>query len=343
MRVFLTLIVFVMAVPAFARLPYYPIEFPRDDSGHYENVPYPVTNMMEWWYFNGKLTSISGRQLGYFISFNYVYKAPNVMVPLLQLQVTDIDNKKVYSKQFTLSNKNTYHISTTTPLDVRFGNMDLRKNNNTFEVQGTVQSAQGPNLEFSLNLTPKREALLIGGKGLVDMWDDKNSYYYSFTEVATSGYMRIGNELFQLEPQKSLSWMDHQWGDFLVVPGKNQWLWTSIQLENGLDVNMGTIVDKVTKKPVSGSANILMPDNTKVFVLDKDRITFTPHPVQPGHKHPETYDIAIPDIGLNLTLDALAPDQDQNGIWEGISRADGSWNGQPIHGQATSESMIKNN
>lgn len=347
-KMMILIIASLMSFNVWAKLPYYPIEFPRDEAAHFENVPYQgqFKKMMEWWYFNGTLVSKTGKKLGYYISFNYMYEPTrNIMVPFIQFQVTDIDYQKVYAKQLFLLDPKTYSFSSTA-LDIHYGDKySLQKINGTYLLQGNIPSNQGVNLEFALRLTqkPVSDVLLVNEKGLVDMWNDTNSYYYSFTKLMTSGYFKVGNEFYELDPKNSLSWFDHQWGDFIIVPGQNQWMWTSIQLENGLDINLGVILDKVTKQPASATVNIVMPDNSRVFITDISKFKYIPQEVKPGEKHPLSYELDIPQIKLHLNLTALAAGQDLNGIWEGVSKVEGVYQGQPIKGQAYTENTVHYN
>jgi predicted secreted hydrolase len=340
----LMLVIVLFANCAWANLPYYPIKFPRDEGGHFENVPYQgqFKQMTEWWYYNGTLTSRTGRKLGYYLSFNYIYfPNQNFKLPYIGIQVTDIDKQKVYAKRIFLFDKNSYSISTT-ELNISYKNIySLLKNHNTYYLTGSIPSTEGVDLEFNLQFekNPFYDALLVGGNGLVDMWNNTNTYYYSLTKLKTKGYFRIGNELFEIDPHHSLSWMDHQWGDFMVTPGQNQWIWTSVQLQNGMDINLGVILDKESKKPIQGTLSIVMPDNSRFITKDLTRFQYSAH-INPGEKHHLTYDLTVPELNLKINLQALAPGQDLNGIWEGVSRAEGSYQGHPIIGQAYTENTV---
>lgn len=50
---------------AHASLPYVPLDFPRDEAAHYQNIPYSFDRLIEWWYFNGKLVTDEGRHLSF--------------------------------------------------------------------------------------------------------------------------------------------------------------------------------------------------------------------------------------------------------------------------------------
>jgi predicted secreted hydrolase len=347
-KIKLQLVFFIIAsflsFSVWANLPYYPIEFPRDEAGHAENVPYQFTKMTEWWYYNGTLTSKTGRKFGYYISFNSMYHPhPKKMAGLFQIQITDIDKKKVYAKQLFFLDEKTFSISTQ-DLNISFGKkLSLYKKNASYIVEGSVLSEDGVPLDFSLDLTqkPTTDVLLVGGKGLMPMWNNTNSYYYSYTKLKTKGYLKIGKEVFELDPCQSLSWMDHQWGDFIIIPGKNQWMWTSIQLKNGLDINLGIILDD-NLKPVNGSASLVVPSKLtpRVFITDLSKLAYTAEKVQPGQKHPLVYHLSIPFMKLQITSEALVPGQDLNGIWEGVSQVTGTYKDQPITGQSYTESTV---
>jgi predicted secreted hydrolase len=322
-----------------ANLPYFPVQFPRDEAAHYDNVPYTVNNMSEWWYYNGKLTTTDGRNFGYYISYNYFqmdFFGKKIVVPMLQVQITDIDKQMVYGNTVLKSSHETEF--STQNLQVKFDkNTTLHMENSTYIVNATVSSKNGESLRIAFRLTPTRDVLLINEKGLADMWGDTNSYYYSQTHLSTAGTLEIGKEKFTIDTQKSLSWMDHQWGDFMINPKINQWIWSSVQLENGMEINLDTIMDPKTKLPTSRLANVVMPDGSHVYTRN---ITITPR-INPQHKHPLYYTISIPDLHLEMSLASLVPDQDVNGISEGISSVEATINGLAVKGYAYAESTIE--
>lgn len=342
MKIFASLFCFLIfssfSYPAFANLPYYPIQFPRDEAAHYDNVPYKadLKQMTEWWYYNGTLVSKTGRKMGFYLSYNYMFFAPDKFTPFIQVQFTDIDSKKVYGTQFYFG-KGDYSMSTTS-LDVTMGkNFTLKEINSVYQVNGQFDA--GMPIAFSMQLTPMRSPLFVGGFGLINMFNHKNSYYYSNTELNTSGWVQLGNEIFEIDPIKSLTWMDHQWGDFIIIPDKTQWMWSSVQLENHMEINLSVSYSK-KKNLINGFADVVMPNNMRLYLTPAD-FTYMAHEIPPGQRHPLTYDLIIPKLNLTVTIDALAENQDVNGIWEGVSKVSGTFNGAPIAGQAYTENTIK--
>lgn len=325
---------------AWANLPYHPIQFPRDEAAHHANVPYSTQRLSEWWYYNGTLTSSTGRKFGYYI--NYCYLQSNSKKPTVRylgIQITDIDKQKVYgTRAFFSENDSSY---ATDHLEIQLGkNISLKKLGATFFLAGDVL-AKNDKLQFSLQLTPsalRPTPLLINGTGLVDMWENKNSYYYSYTQLMTTGWLAINAERFDLDAQKSLSWMDHQWGDFIVKPGINQWFWTSVQLANGLEINLGKIIDNKTRKQIGGWANVILPDDKRIYLLNFADFSYLPQETM--QKFPLKYDLLIPSLDLVLHSQALAPKQDANIIWEAVSEVSGSYQGKIVSGQAYAESTV---
>ncbi|MHB1946917.1 MAG: lipocalin-like domain-containing protein [Gammaproteobacteria bacterium] len=325
---------------AWGNLPFHPIQFPRDEAAHYADVPYSVDVLSEWWYYNGTLTSNEGRKFGYYI--NYCYLQPNIKKMTLRylgIQITDVDKQKVYGiRKFFSENESSY---STDHLEIHLGkDVLLKKVGNTFFLEGIVL-AKNDKLQFSFQLTPstvRSTPLLINGNGLVDMWENKNSYYYSYTQMMTKGWFVINDERFDLDFKKSLSWMDHQWGDFIVKPGVNQWFWASIQLENGLEINLSKIIDNKTRKQIGGWANVVLPDDKRIYLTDFDGYSYNPRETM--RKFPLVYDLLIPSLGLVLNLRALAPEQDKNIIWEAVSEVSGTYKGVPVKGQGYAESTV---
>jgi predicted secreted hydrolase len=333
----------LLSLSAFANLPYYPIQLPQDDAAHYENVPYPVSTMTEWWYYNGKLVSKTGRKFGYYITYAYTklnIKGKSVIVPGFHLQITDIDKQKVYGKRTYFLGEKNFSISTHDLNMAIQSSLKLRKQGDTYLADGAIDSSAGPKLAYSLRFTPTRKALLANETGMLDMWNNTNTYYYSYTHLMTAGYIQIDNEVFEIDPEQSLSWMDHQWGDFVVAPW-NYWQWASIQLKNGIELDLATWSDDKTGKVIRRWANVIMPDDSRIYLKDISDFEYTHHGVPPGQKHPHVYDFSVPALQLNLTLTAVAPGQDVNNVWEGISDVTGTYNGIPVEGLANTETTIR--
>lgn len=336
----ITLVIILFSQSALANLPYYPIVFPRDDAAHNGNTPYPVTNMTEWWYYNGKFTTMDGRNFGYCVFYLYVQQIKNgqkILYPMVYFLLTDIDKQKVY--------KFLTHDLSITELDVNnlnvaFGNdFKLRLDqNNIYSLDFHAKTEDGTDVKLSLDLTPAANypVMLNGKTGLIDMWDNTNSYYYSRTHLNTvSGSVNINNDYYTVNPAKSLSWMDHQWGDFMLNPLTHPWVWASIQLDNGMEMNVIGKYHPLLHQTYNLVSNILLPNGAQYFYTTE--VQYTPAKINKGQHYPASYTLNIKPLNLSLKLYSLAPDQYVGNVWEGVSSAVGTFQGQPVAGQSYTE------
>ncbi|MEO8401117.1 MAG: lipocalin-like domain-containing protein [Gammaproteobacteria bacterium] len=325
---------------AFANLPYHPITFPRDEAAHYTNVPYPVTNMTEWWYYNGKFTTMNDRNFGYCIFYLYAQAAKNgnlVRGPMVYFLLADIDKQIVYkflAFDLPITKLNTKN------LDLAFGNNFTlqRSPDNRYAFNFHATTENGSDVQMSLTLEPsfERPVMLNGKTGLINMWNNTNSYYYSRTNLKTiNGDFAIDSDSYKINPAKSLSWMDHQWGDFMLNPLAHPWVWTSIQLDNGLEMNIMGKYHPLLNKADDLAANVFLPNGAQYVYTTQ--VEYTPAKVESGQFYPESYTVNIKSLNLSLKLESLVPGQYIGNTWEGVSSVTGKFQGQPVKGQAYTE------
>lgn len=336
----LFLFVNLFSLPVFASLPYYPIQFPRDDAAHHANVPYPVKNLTEWWYYNGKLTSTTGRKFGYFIAvFHIVPPGKRDAESILMVQLTDLDNQKVYGTVKAYQPKETQFDPYV--LDIRLAkDFSLNRVLSLYSIDQNVTIPNAPKISLNLTLSPVKAPLLINKNGLTEIYDNTNSYYYSQVRMKTEGILQVGNEVFAIDNvgENSISWMDHQWGDFILSPKKSRWIWASVQLDNGMDFSAWELVDPKTGKPVWKLSNVIMPDDSRFYTND---IEILPLERNTRSHYPARYVVNIRPLGLTVKLDSLSPNQDINGFWEGAHAVSGYHNANLVSGFSYVENTIE--
>ena len=172
---------------------------------------------LEWWYFNGHLTTESGQGFSYhFVTFQSVL--PSGLTPrVAQLSWADHDKSlHLTGEQAALPF-----------LEASSGHFDLSTNG--WHMSGDVDTYQLSfrvgNYTVELEANSKRPAVLHHGTGLVDLDIAGKTYYYSRTDLKTSGTVSISGVS---HPVTGVSWMDHQWGDFTTT--EIGWDWLSLNL-----------------------------------------------------------------------------------------------------------------
>lgn len=315
---------------AYANLPDQPLQFPRDNAAHYDNVPYAVTNMTEWWYYNGKIVTTTGRQFGYSLTtFNIILDifGNKLSIPTFMVQVTDIDRNKVYGKVMIYPADKTHY--STTSLDILLNNKDLllQEHGGVHHLESELESKQGVTLRLTLDMTPSGPVLVEGKDGIVPIGPDNNAYYYANTRMQTTGTLQVGDEKLDIDHNKSSSWMEHVWGDFLLSVNY-PWYFANIRLDNGVDINLVNFLDLKTKEPTDlNHANVRYPDGTSQYLTTGIKLNLSEE-----SPYPHRYEISIAENNMHLYLESLADGQDVDGWWEGIAKVEGTYENKPVHG-----------
>ncbi len=328
---------------AHANLPYFPLDFPRDEAAHHQNIPYSFTHMIEWWYFNGKLVTDEGRHLSFDVAlFNAAINVKGRVYtqPMLHMQLADLDNKIAYgvgkdyfvnegkfdTEKLNIIVKNDYSLQKKgeKEKEVYLLNAEAHQNNTA--------------LKFNLIMEPKGSFFLINENGLMPMADNTNSYYYSIPHFKTTGTLKLNDKTYQINLNPGDAWMDHQWGDFNL--DSNGWEWFGVRLNNGIDANIFLIFNFNDNKVIGGLANVILPSGEKRFISYQDMEVFREDywfdPLL-SILYPTTYRINIPSIGLSLTNVAAFPEQEKHGYWEGYCEVSGSYNQQEVTGFSYTE------
>lgn len=319
-------------------MPIKPIQFPKDHGPH--------NNIIEWWYFNGQVQDAKGNKYAF---MDCLFKADigKVKLPFLKNPfkgmpyvhfahsvVSDLKRKKAEKdiQNISIVSRDSYKKER---LFVEYIDAMVAKG---FAVSRIEEI--GPNIfelkteKMALRLTSMKEALLEGGAGHIEVCG-RPSYYYSLTDLAVSGRIKIGGEWKTVEGK---AWFDHQWAD--VSYTKDRWTWFSIQLENGMDMMLceyddggrkDYLVDIIDKKgrQIHGS-NLVIKPGKKIFASSKTKA-----------KYPMNFKLELPEQGINLEVEALLPDQEMIfgtiNYWEGPTKVTAKVNGAKVNGKGFME------
>jgi predicted secreted hydrolase len=346
---FLIRLIFVFSIfvchTAFANLPYFPIQLPRDDAAHDSNVPYSYDKLSEWWYANGKLTTNSGKHFAYFFSVTNFTK-PNSkdkhFPPTLNFQLTDMDTNQTYWNLSLYPVADTIISSEFFYLKLR-DDLTMWKVDDTYILQGDINlkndEIKKQHLKVYLRFTPSRKMLLVNENGLVDELDGTNSYYYAFTRAKTEGYFEFGKNTYLLDSTKCTTWFEHQWGDFVINP-KHPWLWQHIRLNNGIDILGGSGIDPDSKKVIGSELDIVLPDDRVIYLHNVDDFSLKPMTIGEDH-YPSSYLLKVPSLQMKLNIFNTSSGQGNTGIDEAIAHVIGEQQGKYINGYSYSESTVK--
>jgi predicted secreted hydrolase len=204
------------------------------DEGHHNSEP------IEWWYTAGHLTGeTTGKSYSYMLT--YFYYPVSVFDGFRILNITDDETGTFYQDTQPL----TYATLSTTELDIEasmfFGGTEIWTNkidnanvNIPFEYTLFAFASFGSlNLEYE---TLKRP-LILGNDGYLNLGENSHSYYYSQTHNDVQGSFTLNGVT---ENVTGTAWIDRQYGNFNPF-NSEKYEWFSMQLSNGMDINLWNI------------------------------------------------------------------------------------------------------
>ncbi len=295
------------------------VQFPLDESPH--------DNLTEWWYYTGHLFTESGDRYGFeFVVFQFV-RGDNPVVYLAHLAVSDGARGRFWHDQ---------RVQLGSQIGKRDGfDLDVRG----WQLRGALGhdaiQARAEEYGLDLELAATKPPALHEGAGYISFGPVGDSYYYSRTRLAVEGALYDGEGRL---PVRGQAWMDHQWGDFLVLGG---WDWYSLQLDDGTEVMLF-----VTRAPDGGPGLTLgtyvEPDGTsRDLAADDFDVSATGTWTSPHTEavYPSGWEARVPALGLELELIPTLVDQElvataTTGLayWEGQVEVHGRRGAEPLAG-----------
>ena len=307
------------------------ISFPQDEGPHGANT--------EWWYFTGHLKGIDGQghlhSYGFELTmFHLPIAFPDVSIYAGHLAVTDLTRGTFqFEEQIVVQPDN---VLPDGGFDISVNDWNIKGRNGTNRATGALTDGT---YGLNLNLNTPLPAALHGDGGVIPYGPLGESFYYSRTNLKTSGVVMDHGVPVLVG---GTAWFDHQWGDFLPNPAG--WDWFSVQLTNGTQYMIylikdgnGQIVQKVgTLVKADGSTQALDPNALTETVLG----TWT-SPAS-GVTYSSGWRLTVP--GGFLTIQPKLKDQElrvavspAGTYWEGASTVSGIVNGRPVIGQGYTE------
>ncbi len=211
----------------------YRYSFPRDHGAHEEF-------RTEWWYYTGQVTTKDGRPFGYELTF-FRRGMPRDQTKTLPSKwaVTNL-----YLAHFAISDlsKGRFHYTDKmsraglgkagAAQDHLHAWIDRWSAESPSAAPGTqTLQAADDNMAIQFTVSPEKPLVVHGTGGISRKGSvaGQASHYYSFTRLATTGTVTIGNESFDVT---GTSWMDHEFGSADLDKDLVGWDWFSLQLDD---------------------------------------------------------------------------------------------------------------
>ncbi len=333
--ILLTLIVAFFIVSA-ARTNYEevkkPFTFPRDHGLHHVYA--------EWLYFTGVVKTDAGKEFGYEFTIFQMGKVRWYLMDFAyvgHVAVSDLDAKKHYLGEYIAP---LYSVKPDpAKAEVNIGNFTYAHN----DPNGFTLTADSNGIKLNLTLKSKQGVLLHGEDGGILMGDDRESAYYSFTDLATEGTIAYNGTEHKVVSGRT--WMDHQWGNF-KIPGMH-WDWFSMRFDDGGALMLFNIRDR-NDKPHRVEWTYRAPDGSPSYGSGATITAARTWRDDAGKAtYPVDWTIAIKDLDARFTVKPIFDAQSIHHVktpsyWEGLCTVDGSIKGKPVKGKNYTEMTFYN-
>jgi predicted secreted hydrolase len=203
-----------------------------------------------------------------------------------------------------------------------------------YRLRGSMESGS---LDLSIGTT--RPPLLEGGAGVVPMGTGGYSYYYSLTNMQTTGTLTLAGKPLTVT---GMTWMDHQWGSWKWSQIRG-WDWMGVQLSNGTSLVLANFAAaRLTLK----SATVSFPSGSQLLTTDSSMTPLRHFWTSPVTKttYPQGWHVKVPAIGLDAIVTPTMPNQEVVDplslgptYWEGSCRLTGTLKGKPVAGLTYTE------
>ncbi len=314
--------------------------FPKDHGSH-DNYK------IEWWYFTGNLKDENGNHFGYqFTIFRNALSSDSMkskndfatnQLYFAHLGLTDVNNNKHYSFEKFSRGAKGLAFANSNPLEIRVEDWYCKGfyYNDDFKNPEFKIYAKTDEIEIDFDLKPNKNIVFHGNKGLSAKSNEKGnaSYYYSFTNLGSSGRIIINEKSYLV---KGKSWMDREWSTSALSKNQKGWDWFSLQLDDNSelmffrlrDTNSNTDFCKGTYIDKNGTYENL--DCGKFDFQTKDYVK-----LDNGKKYPSKWKLLIPSKNLNIEAETQIDDQEMKlsvKYYEGTIKVKAKKNGINLNG-----------
>ena len=314
--------------------PYNPtgqVAFPVDEGRH-------TSEPIEWWYSAGHVVGqTSGKSYSFMYTFFHFPQAGYDGFRILN--ITDDDTGTFFQDVKPLN----YTTLSTTGFDIEadilFGGTEYWRNKEDgssqpipfeYELSAAIGTG-GLDLEF---VTLKRP-LILGDDGYLDQGLANYTYYFSQTKNDVTGTLTFNGVT---EAVIGTGWIDRQYGDFNPLTGE-KYEWFSMQLSNGMDINLWNIFTADRQIPNTEEYKILsayVDESTQYTISDFniERLAFNCMP-DDEMCYSKQWRLTSSTNNLDLLISTMHDNTEVQlpfRFFEGATTITGTVNGNPVTG-----------
>lgn len=316
-----------------------PLRFPRDHGAHPDY-------RSEWWYLTGNLEDEAGRRYGFQFTIFRLALSPQPrpgssawgtrQAYMGHFAVTDVAGGGFYA--FERFSRGALGLAggEAQPFRVWLHDWQLRAQDDG-SWPWLLQAAE-VDVELRLELEARKPLALQGERGLSRKGPEPGnaSYYYSFTNLAAAGELRLGEKWLRVS---GTAWLDREWSTSLLSPEVQGWDWFALQLDDGSEFMLYQLraEDGIVEE---FGAGLYVPPEGEPRVLDGRQFRLEPiaHWTSPRTRtvYPIVWRAQIPDLQATLRIEAAIPNQELDlsvRYWEGAVDVHGSLRQRTVQGR----------
>lgn len=306
-------------------------EFPRDHGPHpaYRN---------EWWYITGNVEDTGGARLGFHVTFFRIALTPGAeerdsawasrQVWMAHLALTDVDNARhLQAERFARGGDIGLAGAGGEPLRVWLEDWQLRREDGDW-----LLDARADGFALKLRLQPRKPPVLHGDEGLSRKSAEPGnaSWYYSKTRLATTGRIRIDDDVRAVDGS---AWLDREWSTSVLGEDQVGWDWFALQLDDGTDLMIYAMRRADGRRsPYSYAAMIDAGGAVTRLAPAGFRVDVTDEWISPrGGTYPARWEIDADPLDRRIEVVPVMADQEFIGTvryWEGA--VDVLADGEPV-------------
>ena len=342
MRYFYLFLLFVlMTNPVFSQswktYPYTPpgslISFPVDEGRH-------LSEPVEWWYTTGHITGLTtGIHYSYMLTY---FSYPIGGFDGFRILTFSDDDNQIFSSEMQVLNYNTLATDKLDIEAVTSGGTETWKNKyNAGQILPFQYelSAASPQVSLDLSYDALKKPLILGDDGYLLQASYAYTYYYSQTALDITGNITYNG---LTEVVTGTAWIDRQYGSMNPSAG-TQYEWFSIQLSNGMDLNLWNIFEnnQIPDDPRYKILAAYVDENTQYTTSDFElqRLSFVYMPDQ-QRCYAQSWRLTSPLNDVDLLITTGYSDSEVQmpfRFYEGSTQITGTVNGQAVTGVGFAE------